>query len=297
MRTDAKASAARSTLAPRCSSSRAMLLPFGVDPSLDRRADSGTRSMRGDGVSSSRSRWSPGLVGLLQGLPPPAAQRRQALRRRGQERDRGPVGHRHRDEPLPPPTSAARPSKAAFHGPPPAGRTPASAAPTDSPCVTLRTRSRTSSGSCGSPLNQTSPTIARAAGSRSSGTMPPMWSLSMWVTTATSTTCPSAARRPGGPAAAARCPGSAVDEQPPRIAAVAKALDEQAVPEPGGEQLDADRVPGNRSSVIVRPRHMTPGNAAREGGFRDGVGVSRGGSKRSRLNVAAAGMRGTARSG
>ena len=75
--------------------------------------------------------------------------------------------------------------------------------------------------------------------------MPRMWSLSMWVTTATSTTCPSAARRPGGPAAVARCPGSAVDEQPPRIAAVAEGTRRAGSPQPGGEQLDADRVSPN----------------------------------------------------
>ena len=99
----------------------------------------------------------------------------------------GPSGTVRRTRPPGSPTSMAASPNAEFHGSARWPWDPRIAVPTASPCVTLRSRSRTGAGRCGAPLNQTSRTMDRATSSPSSGTIPPMWSLSMWVTTATST--------------------------------------------------------------------------------------------------------------
>lgn len=164
-----------------------MLLPLGADPSaLDRCSDNGANSVSGDGVSSSRSRSSgPAAASRVWRHFRPRVVSRLVVGERTVTT--GPSGTVRRTRPPGSPTSMAASPNAEFHGSARWPSDPRIAVPTASPCVTLRSRSRTGAGRCGAPLNQTSRTIDRATSSPSSGTIPPMWSLSMCVTTATST--------------------------------------------------------------------------------------------------------------
>ena len=109
------------------------------------------------------------------------------------------------------------------------------------------------SGRCGRALNQKSPTFLRANSLCTNGIMPPMWSLSMWVITATSM-CSVVRRQPGEPRLEQRprVRGAAVDEHPPRGRTVSQALHEQAVAEARGQGLDADRCRHGGPSRCVR---------------------------------------------